>query len=51
VVVGGTIGASAPPSHWREVPVARHPPRASAERLRIAPLGRSQVSVSCTLSF
>jgi hypothetical protein len=50
-VVGGAIGASAPRRHWREVPVVTHPPRAPAEGLRIGSPGRSQVSVSCTLSF
>jgi hypothetical protein len=50
-VVGGAIGASAPRSHWREVPVATHPPRAPAEGLLIGSLGRSQVSISYAISF
>lgn len=48
-VTGGVVGYLAPSSRWEEVPVTSRPSRASAEGLRVAPAGRSQVRVSYTL--
>jgi hypothetical protein len=46
---GGVIGYALPGSRWRDVPVTSRPGRASAEGLRIALAGGSQVRVSYTL--
>lgn len=46
---GGLIGYFAPSSRWEEVPVAPRPRHASAEGLRIAPAGASQVRVSYSI--
>lgn len=46
---GGVIGFLLPGSRWRNVPLARQAPRASAEGLRVAPAGRAGVRVSYTL--
>jgi hypothetical protein len=48
-VTGGVIGFVAPGSRWQDVPLAPRPAHASAQGLRVAPAGGSQVRVSYTL--